>query len=715
MFNHLQSNHYAKDLWPIVYILSDQKIKEAYVGETTDTYARMSNHLKSKTKKKLTSVNLIGSDKFNKSATLDIESNLIKYLSGDGQFQLLNGNLGLANHNYYQKNEIYWDVFKSIWDELRSRGIARHSINHIDNSDLFKYSPFKSLTDDQKEGLKEILNCILEDGIKNAIVEGGAGTGKTILAVFVFKLLVTDNEDFNFQEFGDDESEFYELIKNIKQQYPNPKMGLIIPMASFRGTMKKVFKNIKGLKASMVISPAEVSRQKFDILLVDESHRLRKKKSIGAYIGAFNKAAERLNLDSNKTNELEWVILQSKKAILFYDEDQSVKPSDVTSEDFNKLKKTKNTAIRKLKSQFRVRGGNAYVSYIDKLLKCQLTEDSPKFDSKHYEFLIFDSAKKMMEEIKSRNEESGLSRLIAGFSWDWVSSTKETRHLNDIKLEDVELKWNFITKDWINSDNAINEVGCIHTTQGYDLNYAGIIFGNEISYDKTKDEIIVIKDNYKDPTGRQAETPKDLKNYIINIYKTVMLRGIKGTYVYVCDPKLREYLSQFIPKFEAENFNDLKYLSFEEAEPFINSIPLYDLKVAAGEFGDIQNPEDVQWISIPENFKPSKDLFACQVVGESMNKIIPNGSICLFKKYQGGSRNGEIVLAEHTRFKDSEFGSHYTIKEYQSKKSAQDIGWEHESIILKPLSYDNDFDELVLENLEEDEFRVIGIFQKVLN
>ncbi|NQY28187.1 MAG: GIY-YIG nuclease family protein [Flavobacteriaceae bacterium] len=86
LFEEFNNLHYAKDLWPLVYILSDGKTKEAYVGETTDAYARMSSHLKNSSKNKLTAVHLITSERFNKSATLDIESNLIKYISGDGQY-----------------------------------------------------------------------------------------------------------------------------------------------------------------------------------------------------------------------------------------------------------------------------------------------------------------------------------------------------------------------------------------------------------------------------------------------------------------------------------------------------------------------------------------------------------------------------------------------------------------------------------------------------
>lgn len=274
LFGEFSNNHFAKDLWPIVYILSDEKTREAYIGETTDMYARMQAHLKNDRKTRLTSVHLITSEKFNKSATLDIESNLIKYIDGDGIYQLQNANIGMANHNYFQKQEFYWDMFKSIWDSLRAEGLTKHSLEFINNSDLFKYSPYKSLTKEQNAGLLTILRGLLSKDYQNVIIEGGAGTGKTILAIFLFKMLFTDNIDFNFKEFGEDEAEFVYLIDSLKQELPNPKMALVVPMASFRSTLKKVFKNIKGLSAKMVVGPAEVSKEDYDILLVDESHRL---------------------------------------------------------------------------------------------------------------------------------------------------------------------------------------------------------------------------------------------------------------------------------------------------------------------------------------------------------------------------------------------------------------------------------------------------------
>lgn len=706
------NNPFTKDLWPIVYILSDGKEKEAYVGETTDAFARLSTHLKNSQKQKLTTVHLISSEKFNKSATLDIESNLIKYVSGDGQYTLLNGNLGLANHSYFQKREVYWEIFKSIWDSLRAEGITRHSIEHIDNSDLFKYSPYKSLSKDQRSGLLAVINSLLNRDFKHIIVEGGAGTGKTILAVFLFKLLNTDNEDFNFREFAEDEAEFVQKIKDLKAQYTNPKMALVVPMASFRSTLKQVFKNIKGLNVSMVIGPAEVTKTKYDLLVVDESHRLRRRVNLGAYYGAFDKACNNLGLDKNSCTELDWVVMQAENTVLFYDESQSIKPSDATKEDFDKLKALGTTKIEKLKSQFRVRGGNAYVEYVGNLLNCSLRPDQ-KFEGSEYEFLLFDSLDEMIERIKKKEREHGLARLIAGFSWKWISNNDKEAY--DIQIGDVQLRWNGTSSDWINSENSVNEVGCIHTTQGYDLNYAGIIFGNEISYDKANHKIIIKKENYFDRNGKQSiEDPEVLKSFIINIYKTIMLRGIKGTFVYACDPDLQDYLSRFIPTIGKRRKEEISFVPHDKVIPFENSIPLYDLKVAAGSFGEVQRVEDVDWISLPNRYRPSKDLFACTVVGESMNKVIPNGSVCLFRKYTGGSRNGKIVLVEHSDIHDSDFGSCYTVKEYWSKKGEKDSHWEHESIVLKPLSYDDSYEGLVLENYEGASFKVLGLFEGVL-
>lgn len=150
-------------------------------------------------------------------------------------------------------------------------------------------------------------------------------------------------------------------------------------------------------------------------------------------------------------------------------------------------------------------------------------------------------------------------------------------------------------------------------------------------------------------------------------------------------------------------------------KPFVNAVPLYDIKVAATNFTDPQFYEEFRWAELPMQVSPKKGYFIAQVIGESMNKKIPNGSFCLFEEYTAGSTNGEIVLAECTSIQDGDYGSGYTIKEYSSIKSFTEDSFRHESIALKPLSYDDAFEDIILSEDEIIKFRVRGIFKKVLN
>jgi DUF2075 family protein len=495
------------------------------------------------------------------------------------------------------------------------------------------------------------------------LIEGGAGTGKTILALFLFKMLCSQPDEFSFKDFGAEEQTFVELIQQVQARFPNPKIALVVPMSSFRTTLKRVFKNIKGLNANMVIGPAEVSKEKYDLLVVDEAHRLRRRVNLGAYFGAFDKACEQLNLDKHTCSELDWVTSQAQHTVLFYDATQSIKPSDVKKEAFDLLKSKPDTNTFGLKSQFRVKGGNAYVDFVQRLLHLRLAPDTATFSSKDYAFTLFDSLESMVEQIQLRDQEIGLSRLIAGYSWEWKSNKDSAAF--DIQVDGVQLKWNGTAIDWINTAGSVNEVGCIHTTQGYDLNYSGIIFGHEIGYDPVAKQIVIRPEHYYDKNGKQSiKDPEELKSFILNIYQTILLRGIRGTYIYACDPQLREYFRSFVPSFAAPPARvGLTFLT-EDIRPFENALPFYDLKVAAGSFSEVQSVDEMLWFALPDGVRPSADLFVCQVIGESMNKVISNGAYCLFRKYSGGSRNGQIVLVESTSIQDTDYGSCYTIKEY---------------------------------------------------
>ena len=715
--NSIQSQYFVSENWPIVYILNNNGVSQAYVGETIDTNSRIFTHLQTPSKSHLQEAHLISSRKFNKSVTLDIESNLIKYLHADGKYKLLNGNLGLVNHSYYQREDFYWDLFKNIWNGLISNGIAQHSLEHISNSDLFKYSPYKTLSADQRKNLMLIIDALLSENKKSVLVEGGAGTGKTILAIFLFKLMLTSDEDFNYREFGEDEKEFVDKVKQLKIKFPNPKMGLVIAMGSFRKTIKKVFRNINGLNSNLVIGPSDLEYESYDILFVDESHRLRKRVNLGPYFKIYDRVCKALKLDKLNTSELAWTQLRSNKVLYFYDAKQSIKPSDVDAVDFENLKNASNSINVKLHSQFRVKGGNGFVDFVNNLLDNTFKNKEFKYNDTNYDLLLFENFSDFVNELREKNEKHQLSRFIAGYAWPWISKNDPDAY--DIEIENIKLKWNSTAIDYINSDIDAQEVGCIHTTQGYDLNYAAIIFGPEIIYNPISKEIEIVKENYKDRNG--TATIKDnaiLKDYVANIYKTIMLRGILGCYIYVCDENLRNYFRKHIYLFKENKNRIIEIVNSKEIKliPFENSVPLYSLKVAAGEFKFNESLPEEKFILVPNGVKITQDHFACKIIGNSMNKIVQDGHIALFKRYAGGSRNGLMVIAEYYDHQDFDYGSCYTFKEYYSQKTVNEESWQHEKIILKPKSFDASYQDIVIDQnaINEKTFSVIGIFERVI-
>lgn len=549
--------------WPVVYIINNDK--EVYIGETIDASIRANQHLANKSRRKLNTISIITDETFNKSAILDLEAFLIKYMSADKKFVLQNSNGGLKNHDYYQK-EMYERKFKEIWANLKSKGLVNNDLIIIENSELFKYSPYKSLSTDQYMIVNDILGVLAEDINKKQqstfMVHGAAGTGKTILGIYLMKLLTEAKEDRNIIEEDEIEGNLKDIVK-IHDAIGELKIGLVIPMDNLRTTIKRVFRNIKGLNSKMVMSPHDVGKsdEKFDLLIVDEAHRLRRRKNLTQY-KTFDENNRRLGLDKNGT-ELDWILLKSNCQIFFYDERQSIKPTDVRKEDFDKLSLRKNFHPYYLETQLRcIRGGNEYVDYIKTVFS--LNPPIKKINFKNYDLKIFDDVNEMIEEIKFKDKEYGLCRNIAGYAWPWRSkgkklpmhlTQKEIKKIVDSDIYDLEIEgykyiWNTKPKDWINSSNSINEIGSIHTTQGFDLNYTGLIIGNDLQYDEEKQKIVVNRSNYYDTKGKADTSDEELLEYLLNIYSTMCTRGMLGTYIYVCDENLRKYLKKYIDMYK---------------------------------------------------------------------------------------------------------------------------------------------------------------------
>jgi len=490
--------------WPVVYMIENGQ--EIYIGETGNAYVRSSQHYDNPERSKLSQIHLITDEEYNKSATLDIEAWLIEYISADGIFRLQNGNSGLRNHNYYDR-EKYKAKFELIWQKLKEKALVKNELIQIKNSDIFKYSPYKSLTEDQIIVAEDLYKNIITGTQKTFIINGQPGTGKTILAIYLIKFLKEQ-----------------EKTKNLE-------VGLVIPMTSLRGTLRKVFSKITGLKSNLVIGPNDVTKKKYDLLIVDEAHRLKRRINITNY-RSFDETNKIFGLNESGT-ELDWILRSSKQQIFFYDKNQSVRPSDIPHQSIANL-----DAIHyNLMSQVRISAGEQYVNFIDDLFDLQSVQN---YTFPNYDFKIYDNIHNMVSDIKQKDKEFSLSRVVAGYAWPWV--TKNNGEGYDIEIDGLKLVWNRTNQNWVNSPNAINEVGCIHTVQGYDLNYVGVIIGPELSYDDVNNKLVVDIKKYMDINGKRSITSiEELKRYIINIYKTLLTRGINGTYIYIVDKKFAEY------------------------------------------------------------------------------------------------------------------------------------------------------------------------------
>lgn len=541
--------------WPVVYTLNGSKA--VYIGESLNVSARFRQHLESNEKKFLETARVVVDDTFNKSVCLDLESYLIRLFAGDGEFEVLNRNEGVNDSEYFRRDE-YQKKFQEIFEEFRRRGLFKRSIPEIENSDLFKLSPFKALTDDQSLalfGIVEDLFSDLETGSKSrAVIQGDPGTGKTVVAIYLMKLL-SDIRNVDPSEPIEGESVFSDFfVGGYPEMLTNFKFGLVVPQQALRISIENVFKKTPGLDASMVMSPFDVGKrgQHFDLLVVDEAHRLsqRARQASGVQNKDFRDINIRLFGEDNKAlTQMDWVNAVSDHQIYLVDAQQSVRPGDLPNHLLAELTQKAKADSRwyRLFSQHRVRAGDDYVGYIRRVLN---QDQSLPMTFEGYDLRLFDDFSQMKGQIMHRESEQGLARIVAGYAWKWLS--KDDPSKNDIVIDGVGMNWNTKTVDWVNSPESLNEVGVIHTIQGYDLNYAGVIIGKDLRFDQTVGKIYFDRSNYHDSRGKSnnaqlgiSYSDEDLLQYIQNIYAVLLTRGIMGTYLYVCDPPLREYLRKF--------------------------------------------------------------------------------------------------------------------------------------------------------------------------
>ena len=383
------------------------------------------------------------------------------------------------------------------------------------------------MLDEQKVVYENILTAsrkCMDDGEKRVIIiQGGPGTGKTVVAINLLAKLT--NED-QFCQYVSKNS----APRNVYQK-------------KLKGELRK--SSIDNMfKGSGIYTEAE--EDIVDTILVDEAHRLNEKS------GMFHNMGE---------NQIKEIIHAARCSVFFIDESQRVTINDIGSVDeIKKWAELEGAHIEmmELVSQFRCNGSDGYLAWLDNTLDIRETAnwDLEEID---YDFRIMDSPEEMRELILEKNKSShNRARILAGYCWDWLKDGVNDSDVHDIKINNFEISWNLKNSTTFAIDeDSVNEAGCIHTSQGLEFDYVGVIIGDDLRYDdgkmitdftkraKTDQSIKGIKKMYKENPEKAVKIADEI---IKNTYRTLMTRGMKGCYVYCTDSKLAEHMKECLDK-----------------------------------------------------------------------------------------------------------------------------------------------------------------------
>jgi DUF2075 family protein len=626
------------------------------------------------------------------------------------------------NNPFYAEHTKKAPAFLSN-DAAKLRAFIKEHVKYGDSGKIIyeirdgKISPSKSLADalaSLLQGNREFLmiddqKLVYETALllakeanavsKNVlIVDGGPGTGKSVVAINLLAELTTRGAVVKY------------VTKNAAPRavYENKLTGLF--------TKSRISNLFTGSGAY-----TETPTNTFDALVVDEAHRLTAKS------GMFQ------NLGENQIKEL---IGSAIFSVFFIDEDQRVTLKDIgQKEEIKRWAEAcgANVTEMTLESQFRCNGSDGYLAWVDNTLDIRPTAN-PTLEGVNYEFSVCSSANELRDRILEKNKLRNKARLVAGYCWDWAS--KKNPNVPDIVIpeENFSATWNLTTDGslWILMPESVSEVGCIHTCQGLELDYVGVLIGPDFIARNGVVQTDASKRSRMDSSVKgyktlvrtnPGEAKRRAEEIIKNTYRTLMTRGQKGCFVYSVDAETNEYLRTAAVgaagrhlATPAQHYTGLplELLPEHEVGPYRNAVPVFDLQLAAGSFSEEQWAAPSDWVELPEPFVAKEGFFVSRVVGESMNRRIPNGSWCLFKASPFGSREGKTVLVQLRDRQDPENGGRYTVKVYHSTKRMGDDTWEHASITLKPDSNLPGFSDLVFENEPAKELTIRGELVAVL-
>lgn len=360
--------------------------------------------------------------------------------------------------------------------------------------------------------LNLVQNTINDDKKHTIIVRGGPGTGKSVIAINLLGTIINKLEKA--------------CLYVSKNSAPRAAFSnSLIRDRHAAGFLKGLFKG----SGSFV----ETEQNTFDCIIVDEAHRLNLKSGMYGNLGE---------------NQIKEIINAAKISVFFIDEDQIISMKDIGRVDEIKKQATSLESVIHegndliLTSQFRCNGSDGYIAFIDDLLEIRSTANKEGFDI-DYEIKVFDNPCEMREALRIKNT-NNKARMIAGYCYPWNSKKDKTKM--DIELPNgFKAQWNFKRDGFAIDPNSFEQVGCIHSTQGLEFDYVGIIIGKDLIYrnGRVETDYSARAKNDKTIVSVNSEAKRRLADTIIrNTYKTLLTRGQKGCYVYCQDEELRDYL-----------------------------------------------------------------------------------------------------------------------------------------------------------------------------
>ncbi len=382
------------------------------------------------------------------------------------------------------------------------------------------------MIDDQKVVYESIMELVLNNPNnekRTIIVEGGPGTGKSVIAINLLVQMLNNDKNAQYITRNAAPREVYSTL--LKKDF---KKSFIDNL--FKGTGSFI----------------DTSLDYFDVLICDEAHRLNEKS------GMFQNLGE---------NQIKEIIHSSLVNIFFIDENQVVTLKDIGSiEMINEYATQLNSDVYSLElsSQFRCNGSDGYLAWLDNLLGIRETAN-PILNQREFDFKVFDDPNDLRDAIFEKNQVNNKSRLLAGYCWDWPKDNRNNTDYHDIVIEEYDfgMSWNLSNdgQAFIIKPDSVKEIGCIHTSQGLELDYVGVIIGKDILIENNQVITDVSKRSKMDQSVKGWKTAykkndhykiEKVDRIIRNTYRTLLSRGMKGCYVFVHDQELKEYILEKI-------------------------------------------------------------------------------------------------------------------------------------------------------------------------